>query len=115
MTHDRPHGDTDTLFEDLERELSGQPSGGGRAPAESDPLAELARLIEQNRGPASAPRGSRPPHRSLRPLPSRPARMPQDRSPSRADMKTTWLRNWKRRCATWISPATAIRLPSRET
>ncbi|MCC0052779.1 MAG: SPOR domain-containing protein [Rhodobiaceae bacterium] len=56
MTHDRPHGGTDTLFEDLERELSSEPSRGGRPEADSDPLAELARLIEQNRGPASAPR-----------------------------------------------------------
>ena len=47
MTHDRPHGGTDTLFEDLERELSSEPSRGGRPEADSDPLAELVAGLVQ--------------------------------------------------------------------
>ena len=77
MTHDRSTGGDDTLFADLERELGGQDSSASSTSG-NDPLAELARLIEESRG------GAAPAARPAQPQPAAAAPRPPEPQPRQA-------------------------------
>ena len=84
MTHDRSTGGDDTLFADLERELGGGQGGSSAAAPSDDPLAELARLIEESRGaaPSAQPKQAQPQQPQQPQQPAAP-RAPAPQQPAR--------------------------------